>query len=976
MKKLLLLLSIISLSIPTFAQYDTASSYQTLDSIFLLNYKQGNFDQCIKFSTILLKKSSNTQGVKDSIKYTRSIADMGFVYWYMGLYQKSKTSYLKALELQRILYGEESVKYMQTLNNLAVLYHEMGSYDQAEPLYLKTNSFLYKKLGENNLNFAKSLNNLATLYQDMGAYQQAEPLLIQAKNIKKLSIKKDPMNYASSLNNLAYLYQDMKQLKAAEDLFLEAKHILQKLNSNDERRLLAQTINNLASLYQEKKNFEQAERNFQQALELKNKVYGSKHPSVAISISNLARLYQDMKQLKKAETLFRKTISLRATIFGTEHPSYSESLCNLALLYYQQEKPSIALHYALKSIAANTIEFDSTLTLNQLLNNTTSKTIKYYSNQQCLESFSVLLKIIRAQTTSTPPSVPLKDYKRLAQVAMQINQEIRHQLSNDKDKLRTIKKNTLFIEHGIESALWLGNKQDINDAFLFAELNKSILLAEAINDNQAKNLGDLPDSLALQERKLLEKLDALEKKQLELKVDTLLQQNNKEIANLQLEIRDFIRSLKDKYPKYHALKYENITANVTEIQAILSDNKQGDFLLLEYFQTNEILYLFVLSKNSIQLFPLPITKEALSKKIHNLRYSLSSYRLVNTKQADAFRIYAETAHWFYKNILEIALQGKEENRLIIVTDGELGHLPFGTFLTSPITSSTQDYKDLDYLMNDFSISYNYSSTLWKENKAITNKNNEQILAYAADYPPIDSSITPLRLPQVIRLRKKLLPLDAAQEEVKFLEKAFKGDFLYGNAANERAFKANASNYGIIHLAMHGVLNPKHPMLSSLAFTENKDSLEDNFLQAYEIARLQLNADLIVLSACETGYGKFEEGEGIISLARSFMYAGTPSLVVSLWSVNDFSTSFVMDAFYQYLKQGLPKDKALRNAKLDYLQQIKGPAAHPAYWSPFIQIGDSEAIGFLSSDNNNNLWKFLLGGILVFLLFVRIYFKKN
>lgn len=739
--------------------------------------------------------------------------------------------------------------------------------------------------------------------------------------------------------------------------------------------MLAQTINNLASLYQEKKDFEQAEYNFKQALTIKSKVYGSEHPSVVISINNLAKLYQDMGLLNQAEGLFTKVITLRASVLGTEHPNYAESLCNLALLYYQQEKSTLALHYALKSIAANTLELDSTLTLNELLNNSNLKTIKYYSNQQCLESFSVLLKIVRRQTTSsTKPKVTIEDYNRLAQVAMQINQEFRHQLSGEKDKLRTIKKNTLFIEHGIESALSLGNKQNIQDAFLFAELNKSVLLADAINDNQAKTLGDLPDSLAIQEQKLLEKLDALKKQQLELKIDTLLQQNNNEIVNLQLKIQDFIRSLKDKYPKYHALKYENITANAADIQAMLSNDKYGDFLLLEYFQTDDILYLFALTKNSIELFPLPITKVELSKKINTLRHSLTSYRFANTKQANAFQIYAKTAHWFYKNILGIALQGKEEKRLIIVTDGELGHLPFETFLTNTVTSETKDYKDLPYLMNDFSISYNYSSTLWKENKATINQNNEQVLAYAADYPPIGSSINNLRLPQVVRLRKQLSPLDAVQEEVQRLENIFAGDFLYGNAANEKTFKTNASKYGIIHLAMHGVLNPKHPMLSSLAFTENSDSLEDNFLQAYEIARLQLNADLVVLSACETGYGKFEEGEGILSLARSFMYAGTPSLVVSLWSVNDFSTAFIMSSFYEQLQQGMPKDKALRAAKLGYLQQITGPASHPAYWSPFVQLGDSDAIDFLSSDKNN-VWKFLLGVFLILLLVI-VFFKQK
>lgn len=959
--------------ISTAQKASTSNSYKELDSIFMQGFSAKDFKQCLEIIQLAQDKASNPSGIKDSVEYVNFTAYQGFIYWYMGSYKAAKKSYLKTLVLQDLLYGKEHLKYIETLNNLAVLYHEMGLYDQAEPLYLKTNSYISKNLGANSLTFARSLNNLATLYQDMGDYQQAEPLLIQAKGIKKLSLKKAPIDYARSLNNLAYLYQDMERPADAELLFIEAKMILKKSTSTDDKLLFAKTINNLASLYQDRKEYEKAEQNFQQALELKNEVYGIQHPSIVLSINNLAKLYQDMQLLDKAETLFLEAVQSRANIFGTEHPSYAESLNHLALIYQQQEKHSIALDYALKSIAANSPKLDSSLTLATLIQQSNPQNIKYYSNEQCLTSFATLLDIVHAHTLVNKPSIQPEIYNRLAKIAMQINQKIRHQLNAEKDKLRTIQKNTQFIEHGIQSALLLGKQQELKEAFSFAELNKSVLLSDAINDNQAKSLGDLPDSLSIKERKLLKRLDALKKEQLELKTLRSKEENNNKIAQVQLEIRDFIRSLKDKYPKYHALKYEDITANAEDIQKLLAEDKHGDALLLEYFQTDEMLYLFALSKNSIQLFPIPISKKELSEKIKTLRHILSSYRLVNTKQKEAFAIYTQTAHWFYQNILAVALKEKSEKRLIIVTDGALGHLPFETFLVQQ-ASNTSNYNNLNYLMNDYSISYNYSSTLWKENKAINTQNNHQMLACAADYEQ-KGAIIKNRLPQVARLRKNLQPLAAAQKEVEGLKQLFEGNFLFGEAVSEAYFKQTASEYGIIHLAMHGVLNPKYPMLSSLAFTESPDSLEDDLLQAYEIAQLQLNADLVVLSACETGYGKFEEGEGIVSLARSFMYAGTPSLVVSLWAVNDFSTALIMSYFYQNLKEGMPKDKALQQAKLAYLQSIEGPAAHPAYWSPFIQIGDSEAIGFLST-NNSRIWKIATGGILAFLVFLFIYWNRK
>jgi CHAT domain-containing protein len=164
------------------------------------------------------------------------------------------------------------------------------------------------------------------------------------------------------------------------------------------------------------------------------------------------------------------------------------------------------------------------------------------------------------------------------------------------------------------------------------------------------------------------------------------------------------------------------------------------------------------------------------------------------------------------------------------------------------------------------------------------------------------------------------------------------------------------------------------MLSSLVFTEDHDSVENNFLQAYEISKLNLNADLVILSACETGYGKFEKGNGIASLARSFMYAGASSLVVSLWQVNDFSTAEIMKFFYQNLVEGMGKAEALREAKLEYIKRSKGIFNHPAFWSPFIQIGASDSIYLEVKSKRSFLWWGL--GVLGMILLLVFWKKKK
>lgn len=231
-----------------------------------------------------------------------------------------------------------------------------------------------------------------------------------------------------------------------------------------------------------------------------------------------------------------------------------------------------------------------------------------------------------------------------------------------------------------------------------------------------------------------------------------------------------------------------------------------------------------------------------------------------------------------------------------------------------------------------------------------------------------------RSDQSVQIRQGLIDLPAARKEIMALEEQFRGKFLYGKEANEKAFKESCSDYGIIHLAMHGILNKKHPLLSAMVFSENGDSLEDNFLQAAEIGHLKLNAQLLVLSACETGFGSYQLGEGIISIARSFMLAGVPSMIVSLWQVNDNSTAVIMQNFYSNMNKGMTKSEALQQAKLYYLEKANGLAAHPAFWAPFIQFGDNSPILIRKKGDMNWVWG--LVGVLALLGAGGLYWRKR
>lgn len=176
-------------------------------------------------------------------------------------------------------------------------------------------------------------------------------------------------------------------------------------------------------------------------------------------------------------------------------------------------------------------------------------------------------------------------------------------------------------------------------------------------------------------------------------------------------------------------------------------------------------------------------------------------------------------------------------------------------------------------------------------------------------------------------------------------------------ATEDAFKENAGRFGIIHLATHVILDDKEPLYSKFVFSRNPNSDEDGFLNLYELYNMKLHANMAVLSACYTGTGKEVKGEGMMSLARGFAYAGCPSVVMSLWAIDDKSTAILVSRFYEGLAQGRSKDAALRDAKLSFIKSRDPVLSNPYYWAGLVTIGNTDPIKLMPPGDDGGYWFF-------------------
>ena len=177
-------------------------------------------------------------------------------------------------------------------------------------------------------------------------------------------------------------------------------------------------------------------------------------------------------------------------------------------------------------------------------------------------------------------------------------------------------------------------------------------------------------------------------------------------------------------------------------------------------------------------------------------------------------------------------------------------------------------------------------------------------------------------------------LPGSRKEIRAIANIIDGNYFYGSQAIEANFKKNASEYNILHLALHGEVDNESPENSKLFFTKSKDTIEDDLLYSHELFALNILAELTVLSTCNTGDGKIAKGEGIMSLGTAFQYAGTKSLLLSSWEISDQTTPDLMKYFYTNLKKGMNKAKALQQAKLQYLHTAEITGTYPFYWGVF------------------------------------------
>lgn len=925
-----------------------------------LFFEQSTYDEKVKLYDVLGKKTiGNTLSLRTLLKTVKQ-EELNGIYVVLddfraGLKQQeqwakwgfvtkklAENSYYNQDEFPQIgqYYDELMVawnkmdKKEQTTYALVAGNHFMGveeNFEKAATYFLKVvHSEVFDE--KDKLRIYASLSELYLRKKDLNRALEHGSKILESKTIEESL-------YLQQLTRSGNIYKELGNYVAAEKCFLEAKDLLppkERLNVDIYAKI------NYAYVYSGLLGIELEHGNIKKAA-----------PYVAVLEDNLGNLlaqgqgsYVVLNPLMQYYTMTNDTSNylylehfLTQRRDASQFAFFAKTLTIRGDYWFQQKKVDQALRLYNRAL--------------DLLKNKDANELVVYTKDEphALVTLTKKLDLLYWKQQHGGNVKNEQDFYTTSQQARVLLDEIRQTLTTKEAKQKLLDNAPKIYEYSLE-AIWNLYQASENEAYLeemFAliEKSKAILLSEALNENLAQSFGGVPDSLRVEEQDLRNDIKIYTSKFLDAQRKNKIL-NTATFQDILFQKRASLDKLKQhlekSYPKYYALKFQDRITSIKAVQEVLAKQKAT---FISYFVGKRNLYVLSLTNQNASIRVASLTEEPnanFSKNLLLLKRKLSKISDIESFTIKEFNVLSSLSHRLYQLLLEP--ERNDSKKLIISADALLHYIPFEVLLTQATESETINFKALPYLLRDYEISYQYRASLWLallKQPSLSPQNDGGILGMAATYHQPFINIPQDRM----ALRQNLEELEGAKNEVYFLEQTYKGQFWMEALATEANFKKSSENYGIVHLALHGLVNNRVPMKSGLVFTENGDTIEDNFLFAYELSNLNLNTNLLVLSACSTGDGSYQKGEGVLSLGRGFMYAGASSILTTLWQINDASTQKIMQYFYQNLYEGMDKDVALQQAKLSYIDDANGVIAHPVFWGAYVLIGDTAPVAIYS-----------------------------
>ncbi len=840
-----------------------------------------------------------------------------------------------SLELKKKIYPEDTTLLQNGLKNLAFFYFKNNAYTKSIASYealLNINS--------KNKYAADAYAALGRCYSKIGDYHKAafhfdiaRSLLLENKSYKNLVTNN--INAAGNDIKLETLSSFNKGIQNL--LFTDS--LVQKINSRASTRYNIKIL--LGTLHNQEKNlkFKKALQYYNEALEIAKQskdtarvahtleiignLYNTVNPDLAIRYHTKAIDYNTKKD----------TLQLAISISNIGYCLEQKELYDKCIQNYVQAIELLLSNKSISELSASSPNTQYLLTILKDLANVYLKQFKFAANsaslKQSIETFLMADRLIDL---------------------------IRIESREFQSKLYWRKQSADLYGKAVEACFLSKNPEQ---AFYFMEKNKALLLTEDLIKNKLKQSLKLPQELVNNETELRKRIYLLER---EKEITT----KPKDFDSLSVWILDQKRKLQQLQDSIYNTNYANFEilssiTNLKSFQESLDENtvaleynisehneprytiqnktpKEDNYSSKAYYKG----YLMSITKYNIDFIELEDVDQIKKNTSIFIKKAATPFKTkqdITSYQKIGYKVFNQL---FPNKKIKTNIRNK---KVIIIPDNYLNYLPFEALITSPIPE-----KKPDYLIESSEISYAYSNSFLEN--SVDNEAETKDISFLGFAPN--------------NFRKyNLNPLENNRKEIVNIHHTFSGEIFIKSDASKQQFLNQIEDHAIIHLATHA--NATDSITPWIAFSDDKLRLEELYLT-------QNNADLVVLSGCNTLLGKQETGEGVMSLARGFFHSGAKSVISSLWSVDDRSTLYIMDQFYKNLKNKQSKSKALRNAKLSYLNNSSLSESSPHYWATFVLLGDSGPI--LDPSGFSIYWLLLIIPILLICLIAYQKLKKS
>ena len=757
------------------------------------------------------------------------------------------------------------------------------------------------------------LKPLGNLYTIIGDYDNAENTIKQYYFIAET--EKNQVQKIAAILNLSNVYQNTGRVNEAIDL-LEKTIKTEKLSAVQKGNLFNNLGNNYVLSYRQPTFFpsnmiKKLESSYLSAIQLL-KSDKTQTETLANCYRNLSSLNLQWQKMELANSYFEKAKNYFFASPNISSRKLAKFKYEEANLLFQQQK------YSESSILIKAVF--------KILIPNYSNQKNILPNPNSLYAETVLLDALDLQaqifTEQNQPKKALEAYT----LSFQIEDLFLNLLVYENSKII----NQIRIRNRTEKCIAIydflykkeGKTSYIEKAFLLSERTKSGVLKSYLSDKK---------TASREEKLYLEQLQSWNNK-------IVKEQQKGELANIS-KINEAIKKQNElmlSLKKIRAKNQVNSAENI-DVKSLYAKLEKGKSILMEYFSGFERMYIFTLANQRIKLEHINITDTAIPKIISFLDYFSDANKII-----DDISGYNHYGNSIYK-MLQLPTNWTYQN-LVIIPDGILCFLPFEALITKE--STTTNFAQMHYLLNDFRIAYNNSATFYLNGKTASSDKKSVL------------GIFPV-------FEKTNYELTFSKKEMQSIKNDFDGKYFKNSNATFDNFKMNAPKYSILHLSTHATSGD----------TETPASIKfyDREILYSELYNLNISPDLVVLSACETGIGKLYKSEGAMSVARGFQFAGAQNLLFSLWKVNDYTTSVFMADFYANIKNGSSYLEANHQAKLDFLndKSVSNAKKSPYYWSAFVYYG-----GIETAEKPTNYSFYILGLLLLIGLFlVYKHFRK-